>query len=172
MIYFKFVLAGYYLLDQSTTFSILNGSEIGFVESPSLSTGLSSAINLVDWLGYGIETFKMFTLNYYHGEKSFIFEEFMVSLRDWFLGIYDFINENYIDLVGTLVGILLNNDPLIALSKATAFLLDYFLNWLPSIILNDFVRVRESLMMLVDSFEIGENLTQDQNCKFWKKKCS
>jgi len=55
-------------------------------------------VNLVDWLGFGIETFDMWELNYHHQQKSFIFEELMISLRDWFLGIYDFMNKYYIDL--------------------------------------------------------------------------
>ncbi|CBY06964.1 unnamed protein product [Oikopleura dioica] len=125
------------------------------------------AVNLVDWLGFGIETFDMWELNYYHQQKSFIFEELMISLRDWFLGIYDFMNKYYIDLVGTLISIFLNNDPIIALSKASFFLLDFFFNWFPSIVLNDFLRVREALAVLIKSLVTGPTFAQEFTEEYW-----
>ncbi|CAG5102091.1 Oidioi.mRNA.OKI2018_I69.chr1.g138.t1.cds [Oikopleura dioica] len=141
-----FVLAGYYLLDESTTSSILNGSEVGFVSSP-----ISSVVNLFDWLSYGIVAFEAFELNYYNDEKNLPLEELVTSMRDWFMGIVDFLNRYYIDQISTISAIFLSNSsPDVIALKILFFELDYFFNWLPSILLYDFTRVQTAYFELAN----------------------
>jgi len=66
-----------------------------------------------------------------------------------------------------LISIFLNNDPIIALSKASFFLLDFFFNWFPSIVLNDFLRVREALAVLIKSLVTGPTFAQEFTEEYW-----
>ena len=140
----------------------MNGSDVGFVSSPNLPGTISSVVHLFDWLAYGITQFDGYEINYYNNQRDLPLEELMTSLRDWFMGIVDFLNTYYVDQISTISAIFFSNSsPDVIALKVLAFELDYFLNWIPSIFLYDFTRVQNAYFELASeaAFHPNSNMT-------------